>query len=260
MFEEPAAAAGPAEARRARPAGNAAALEPVEPLPAPTRLNRQSLGSQIAQQLRQDILLGRLEPGSLVSQRELCIQYGTSRMPVRDALRQLAYEGLVVSSPSSRSVVAALTTEDIEDSFLVEAVVHSRAARRATEYATGEDIAALESLHEQMLAATRSGDLESIVDLNWRFHGRINVLAGSAKLLALIRTVSVGVPREYLVEIPEWADRSNAGHAEILSAMQRRDTDAVVDAVRRHVEEAGTNLAAYLETRGLIEAAVASAR
>lgn len=216
------------------------------------RINRQSLGSQIARQLRQDILLGRIPPGSAVSQRELCIAYGTSRMPVRDALQQLAHEGLVQNSPAGRSVIVGMTVEDIEDSFFVEGVVHSRAARRATANATDDDLAALRSLHEQMLAATNGRDFALVGDLNWRFHGLINQLAASAKLRALVKTVSVAVPREYLVEIPEWAERSNDEHEQIVAGMDQRNPEVVAAAVCSHFEEAGANLVSYLRNRGVL--------
>src|SRR5882672_1316046 len=78
----------------------------VGPLPE-RRLRRQSLGNQIAEQLRQDILVGRLAPGTHVGQQNLCDVYGTSRMPVRDAVRQRVSEGLVTYTSGGHSIVAA---------------------------------------------------------------------------------------------------------------------------------------------------------
>jgi DNA-binding GntR family transcriptional regulator len=217
-----------------------------------THLHRESLGSQIAHQLRQDILLGRLAPGTQISQRALCEAYGTSRMPVRDAMRQLTHEGLIVNLPSGHAVAAALTVHDIEDSYSVEATVHSRTARRATVNAALDDLAVLESLHERMLEATKRRDLQTVADLNWQFHRHINLLARSPKLLALVRAVSLGIPRQYLMVMPEWADRSNNDHSEIIEAMRRKDLQAVDVAVRRHVEEAGNNLVGHLSSKGFI--------
>lgn len=217
-----------------------------------TPLHRQLLGSQIATRLRQDILLGRIAPGTALSQQGLCEEFGTSRMPVRDAVRALTHEGLITTTPTGHSVVATVTREDVEDAFLVESIVHGRAARRASANATAEDLDRLRALHRQMTASAATGDIAHAVDLNWLFHKEINVLARSAKLLGLIRTASVSIPRDYLLAMPAWAKRSNREHAAILRALEARDADRVEELVRRHVEAAGRGLAAYLEGQGLL--------
>jgi DNA-binding GntR family transcriptional regulator len=213
-----------------------------------SRLRRKPLGNQIAETIREDILLGRLSSGTVLSQQRLCEEFGTSRMPVRDALRQLTSEGLIVSTPSGHSHVAGLTSEDIRDAYYVEGSVHGRMARRAAANATPADLATLRALHDQMVDAEHR-DLREVANVNWRFHRLINVLAASPKLLACIRTVSLSIPREYLLEMPEWATRTNGEHAEILSAFEARDLNAVEARVRAHVENAGTNLIDYLARR-----------
>ena len=117
------------------------------------RLSRRPLGDQIADNVREQILLGRLAPGTPISQQSLCEEFGTSRMPARDALIKLTAEGLIVTRPGGQSEVGRLTRSDIEDVFDIEALVHGRAARRACENATADDIAGLKALHEAMVAA-----------------------------------------------------------------------------------------------------------
>ena len=224
------------------------------PVTTRTRLNRQPLGSQIAEALRQDILLGRIRGGSPVSQQQLCDEYGVSRMPVRDALLKLTHEGLIVSGPGGQSIVAQLTANDILDAFDIEAMVHGRAARRATTHATPQDLDELTRLHEEMLAAEEEGDLELVGDLNRRFHRQINLLARSPKLLAFLRHASVGIPRAYIREMPEWATRGNRARVEILAAMRERDADRVEDLIRGLVVASGADLVAYLIEAGALEA------
>ena len=74
-----------------------------------TKLARARFGSQIAEALRNDILFGRVESGKRLSQVELCERFGTSRMPVRDALRQLTYEGFLIDDGKGHAVVAPVT-------------------------------------------------------------------------------------------------------------------------------------------------------
>lgn len=214
------------------------------------RVHRESLGAQIAAQLREDILLGRLPAGTQISQQQLCEEYGTSRMPVRDAVRQLTHEGLITSTDSGWSTIAALTGEDIEDSYYIEGVVHGRAARRAAAKAAPTDIRRLRDLHERIRAADAEGDLRLVGDLNWRFHRTINLMAGSSRIQAFMRTVSISIPRDYLLELPDWSSRATREHARILGAMERRDLDKVESLVREHVENAGANLIDYLRRIG----------
>lgn len=213
------------------------------------RLERSSLGSQVAEQLRNDIVFGRLPAGAAVSQQQLCEDYGTSRMPVRDAIRQLQYEGLIVNTDGGHHVVAEQTAQDMSDAYRVEAMVHGLAARRATELASDQDLDQLEQLHHAMVKAVDEDDLEAVVELNWRFHRQINQMAKSAKLMAIIRAVSLSIPRGYLLELPGWASRANLDHEKIIEAMRARDVDRVIELIDSHIEEAGQNLIRYLETR-----------
>ena len=223
------------------------------------RLNRQSLGNQIANQLRQEILLGRLPPGQTVSQQQLCDQYGTSRMPVRDALVRLTNEGLIEGTPGGHSVVARLTAEDIVDAFDIEALVHGRAGRRAVARATDEEIAELQGLHRSMLAASRERDQAGLTDLNWTFHKRINVMAGSAKLMAVIRSTSLEIPRSYLSALPGSVAKINREHAAIVDAFVVRDPQQAETLIAAHVAGAGSDLAAHLAARGLFSPSEPSA-
>lgn len=223
----------------------------MPPLATPeSTLNRRSLGSQIAHHLREEIVLGRLAAGTPVSQQRLCEQYGTSRMPVRDALVKLAAEGLVVTTRGGHTIVAELTPEDIVDVFEIEAIVHGRAASRAATRITDADVAALVGLHEEMVAAQRDGDLDRLTELNWLFHKRINLLSGSAKLVAMLRALSLNIPQTYLSELPDWASHSIRDHAGIVEAMRDRDGERAERLTAEHVRGAGGNLARYLADKG----------
>ena len=219
------------------------------PAPPPSTLNRQSLGSQIAHHLREEIVLGRLPAGTPVSQQWLCERYGTSRMPVRDALVKLTAEGLIVTTRGGHSLVARLTPDDILDVFEIEAIVHGRAARRAAGRAQDGDVIELRELHEAMVASEQRGDLERLTDLNWNFHKRINSLSGSAKLIAMLRTLSLNIPQTYLLELPDWASETNRDHAGIVAALADHDGDAAEALVAEHLRRAGGNLAAYLAAK-----------
>lgn len=223
--------------------------EPGEYVESPVR--RAQLGAQIAAVLRQDILFGRIATGSKLSQQELCERFGTSRMPVRDALRELVYSGLLTQDGGRHAIVAPLHRADVLDSFTIEGMLSGWAARKATELATPGDLHDLERLDDTMHASLKKGDVAPLPTLNWQFHRRINHLANSPKLLAAIRLVSLEVPRDYLVELPTWAERSNREHTEIVDAMRAGDGQRAETLMVSHFTASGEGLTDYLQRQGV---------
>ncbi len=216
-----------------------------------SELQRSPLGNQIADSLRHDIILGVLRPGTRVSQQEMCDRFGTSRMPVRDALRILVEEGLMTVDSNRRIVVAPLTREDLLDAFTIQGVLTGMATERASRRAEQSELDELQVMQSRMVQAAHADDLDAMVDLNWTFHRRINRMAGSRKLLVAIRKVSVDLPRDYLAQLPQWSERSITEHAEIIEAMTRRKHRAARDLMVEHVISSGRGLIEYLESLGI---------
>jgi DNA-binding GntR family transcriptional regulator len=223
----------------------------AEPAYVPTGIRRKLLGNEVADALRRDILLGRLRPGVRLAQQRLCEQFGTSRMPVRDALRQLITEGLLLVDEGQHTVVAPLSRDDFVDAFQIEGILHGLAARRAASKMTPADWANLGTLHERMLRAAAEGDVVTMASTNWEFHRSINRLSGSRKLLAALRTVSLDIPRDFLLQLPDWVSKSNDDHAQVLTAMSERRLDDVELLMREHVIASGRGLMDHLEAEGL---------
>jgi DNA-binding GntR family transcriptional regulator len=224
----------------------------LEDVPEPTqRVQRSLLSGQIADALRRDILIGTIRPGTRMAQQQLCEQFGVSRMPVRDALKVLVAEGLMVTDVSQHVVVAPLSRDDMTDSFHIEGLLTGLAASRASAQATTADLDHLEDLHKRMLKATREGDQSLMVELNWAFHGAINRLAGSRKIIAALKVTSLDLPRQYLGQMPGWNARSNREHAAIIKSMRAGDHDVVNAQMRDHVIGFGKGMIAFLQSRGL---------
>jgi acyl-CoA synthetase (AMP-forming)/AMP-acid ligase II/DNA-binding GntR family transcriptional regulator len=209
------------------------------------------LGNQIADTLRREILLGRLPSGTRVSQQQLCEQFGTSRMPVRDALRELVHEGLMTLDSARHIVVAPLSKEDLLDAFTIEGVLTGMAAERASQRASEADLEALDRLHHAMLDAAEQMRQGAMVELNWSFHRKINHMSGSRKLIVALRKVSVDLPRDFLEQIPEWNTNSNADHARILAAMRAKKHKNAGKYMTEHVMESGRGLVEHLAAHGV---------
>lgn len=216
-----------------------------------TPLQRDPLGNQIADTLRREILLGVLSPGTQVSQQQLCERFGTSRMPVRDALRELVQEGLMTLDSARHIVVAPLSKQDLLDAFTIEGVLTGMAAERASQRASAADLDSLERLHEAMLEAAQGNHQNAMVELNWSFHRKINHMSGSRKLILALRKVSVDLPRDFLEQVPEWNVTSNADHARILAAMRAGKHKAAGKCMTEHVTVSGRGLVEHLTAHGV---------
>jgi DNA-binding GntR family transcriptional regulator len=222
-----------------------------EALASPELQRPNPLGNQIADTLRREILLGVLPPGTRVSQQQLCTRFGTSRMPVRDAIREMVHEGLMTLDGTRHIVVAPLSREDLLDAFTIESVLTGMAAERASQHASKEDLEALDRLHGAMLDAAEQKRHGAMVELNWSFHRKINHMSGSRKLIVALRKVSVDLPRDFLQEVPEWSANSNADHARILAAMRAGKHTAAGKYMTEHVMESGRGLVQHLAAHGV---------
>jgi acyl-CoA synthetase (AMP-forming)/AMP-acid ligase II/DNA-binding GntR family transcriptional regulator len=216
-----------------------------------TPLQRDPLGNQIADTLRREILLGVLPSGTQVAQQQLCERFGTSRMPVRDALRELVHEGLMTLDSARHIVVAPLSKQDLLDAFTIEGVLTGMAAERASQRASKADLDSLERLHQAMLDAAEQKRQSAMVELNWSFHRKINHMSGSRKLIVALRKVSVDLPRDFLEQVPEWNVTSNTDHARILAAMRARKHKAAGKYMTEHVTQSGRGLVEHLAAHGV---------
>lgn len=215
------------------------------------RITREPLGSQIANAIRDEIFSGGLPPGTHLSQEQIRKRFGTSRIPVRDALMMLASEGLVIELGAGRVQVAELNGRDLEDVFLIEGFLHGLACRRAAERMTDSELGELRDVHERLAAAVDSGDADLVAALNWEFHRRINQISGSAKLIAALRPLALSMPRGFLAMVPNWAPKALRMQEQLLAAFADRDGPRAEKVSSTHTVRAGAELAAFLSDQGI---------
>ncbi|RYE43754.1 MAG: GntR family transcriptional regulator [Hyphomicrobiales bacterium] len=213
------------------------------------QLDRKPLGQQIADRIRDDILTAKLPSGLHLTQQDLCEQYGTSRMPARDALLQLTYEGFVIDEGAGRVRVAPLTKQSIEDLFRIEGVLHGLACRMASERAALEDIEELALISE----AVKTAEDESVlIAEHQRFHRMINSLASSTKLRSAIRPLSQQIPSNLIVILPGLRERSVEMHRKVIAALHRRDGAEAERVMIEHTNSAAGSYLRYLTERQIL--------
>jgi DNA-binding GntR family transcriptional regulator len=196
---------------------------------------RQTAHEFVRSVLRRAILSGELAGGTRLVQAELAAVLEVSTTPVREALRELASEGLVRFDPHRGAVVQELSGEELAEIYAIREVLEPLALRRAVPNLTPGDLARLRQLHERMLVEPHS---EEWVDANRAFHTAVLEAAASPRLCAIIRSLedaSVMYIGASLNEVPGLREDAVADHGEFLEALEAGDVEAAVAVAVRHL-------------------------
>jgi DNA-binding GntR family transcriptional regulator len=213
-------------------------------------VTHRSLKDLAAAHIRELILTGQLAPGRKVDQDEICGALGISRLPVREALIELAQESLIDAIPRRGAFVARLEREDIIDHYRIYGLIAGLAASRAANVLRPEELAELRSINE---AFVRASTPQELTDLNHDFHKRINQAGGSRQLSSVLRHLSRSLPVRYFEFVPQWAGISASHHARILSALEAHDAYEVQRLVEYHLAESGELAVEILQEMGYFD-------
>ncbi|MFD4354405.1 GntR family transcriptional regulator [Nocardia sp. NPDC058518] len=197
-----------------------------------------------ARELRDRILTGALPAGARIDLDAITDEFATSRTPVREALLELSYEGLVRVAPRSGITVIGISPADIMDSFTILGVLTGQAAAWAAQRASTPELEQLRALAADV--ASRSGD-DSIGDANWRFHQEVHRAAHSPRLLTQIKQAVRVVPSNFLRLFPDHEQHSLDDHDQLIDALGERDAVRARAIGERHVLDAGRSLTEWLE-------------
>lgn len=210
----------------------------------PTPVSRRQLSDQAAAHLRAMIMSGALVPGESVRPEVVGEQLGISTTPAREALQLLRAEGFLDLAPGRGFTVAPLTSDDVRDLFTVQALIAGELAARAASAVTDAELAELEALHLELVAAAEGGDTAALEQKNHEFHRFLNRIAGSRKLLWALGLVARYVPRAFYGSIDGWPAATVDDHGELLAAIGARDAARARSTMYAHIEHAGELLAA----------------
>jgi DNA-binding GntR family transcriptional regulator len=185
--------------------------------------------------LRRAILGGIIEAGTPLIQSELSARLGVSKTPIREAIRDLAAEGLIDFDSYRSSVVHTPTIGEAREIYQLRLVLEPIAVRRAVENISDEAIAQADSLTREM---RRTTDVSDWLALNHDFHDVLTSPAGTTRLLSIIE----GLRNAAAIQIA-WSfkasgsqmEGANADHELIVDAYRRRDADAAVEATEHHL-------------------------
>lgn len=185
---------------------------------------RRHLHDELLERLRDSIVTGELPPDSKIPEKELCERFGVSRTPLREALKVLAYEGLVVLHHNRGSTVSPLTLHDLEEAFPIYGRLEALAGELASSRLTDAEIAEIRSLHEDMVEQFRQRARKQHFELNEAIHERIQAGARNVTLTNLLRSLSNRIRRARIhanIAEERWAEAVRE-HEAIIAALEAR--------------------------------------
>ena len=188
--------------------------------------------------LRQAILRGELKPGERLMEIQLANKLGVSRTPIREAIRKLELEGLVLMIPRKGAEVADIKEKNLRDVLEVRRALEILAVRLACERITDEQIVELRQAASDFKFTLKNEDITKIAEADVKFHDVIYEATGNKKLIQLLNNLREQMYRyrvEYLKNESAYKKLLDE-HEEIINKIENRSTQEAIDVVCRHID------------------------
>jgi len=194
-------------------------------------------GQQVVEILRSSIIAGRYEPGERLIEATLSSELGTSRGPVREALRQLENEGLVMSFPYRGAVVLGVSDEEVQEVLIpIRLTLERYSFLHALDRMTEADFAELGKQIWMMEQAAQADDLVKLVEADLRFHDIVISSSGQTHTVQIWRSIWPRI-RAYFFRYGRGKSLATMveEHRELLAALQSRDPELVLRVLEQHI-------------------------
>ncbi|MBP3886464.1 MAG: GntR family transcriptional regulator [Cellulosilyticum sp.] len=191
----------------------------------------------VFQTLRNAIIIGELQPGERLMETQLAEKLGVSRTPIREAIRKLELEGLVIMVPRKGAQVAQFTEKDIQDVLEVRAALESLAAKLACKRMDDRSFLKLQLAIAEYSYAAKNKDLEMMIEKDVEFHDIICNATQNDKLIQLFNNLKEQVNRyriTYLKNVED-SETVEAEHLAILEALKNKDEDVASLLASKHI-------------------------
>jgi DNA-binding GntR family transcriptional regulator len=210
---------------------------------------RKSLSSAVAERLRDKIVRGEIPEGAQLRQDAIAQEFEVSRIPVREALRQLQAEGLITLVPNRGAVVSLLSCEEIEELFEIRAVLEPEVLRVSIPNLTEADFKeAEEILKTYDVALSDEGDIGEWGRLNWLFHSTLYAGARRPQFMAVIRNINYNGERYIRLQLylTRAMERAREEHRMLLELCRKREVERACELLARHIRTAGKSLSVFV--------------
>ena len=204
----------------------------------------KQLRNVVADRMRTGILEGRYKPGEWMRQEKIAQELGVSQMPVREALKELASEGLIEHVPYRGARVVDISANDVEDIYALRAFLESRAAGFAARQITPEELVELKQLQDEIEKYSAPEHLVRYRELNRRFHELIFTASRRDYLIRTLKLLWAAFPTMLMGNYPRTASQPLVGrdsvdlleHATIIDALEKGNASAAQETMKEHIE------------------------
>jgi DNA-binding GntR family transcriptional regulator len=212
-------------------------------------IRRQTLTSMTVDAIRERILRGRYPEGEPLRQDAIGAELGVSRIPVREALRQLEAEGLVTFNPHRGAVVSVLSLKQIGELFELRAEIEGDLIRRAVPQMSTEDFDRADEILDAYEVALHSGQVSVYGALNWQFHSTLYAPADRQLTMSIVSRLHHHSDRYLRMQLAltHGETRARQEHRAIAAAARKRDGAKAMRLMRDHILGAGRALVTFLE-------------
>ncbi|MGI6550907.1 MAG: GntR family transcriptional regulator [Syntrophomonadales bacterium] len=217
--------------------------------------NYQPLRELVFEALRDAIIKGILKPGERLMEVQLAEELGVSRTPVREAIRKLELEDLVVMIPRKGAYISGISMKDIADVFEVRAAVEALAAGLAAERITDEELEELERILVKKAEIIEANDLDRLVEIDTQFHECLYQASRNAKLVQIINNLSEQIHRFRSTSLasPGRMKEALEEHRKIVEAISERNIALAQSLAQEHIENAENRMLEAIQKNGMEE-------
>ncbi|MBY5324247.1 GntR family transcriptional regulator [Rhizobium leguminosarum] len=209
--------------------------------------------------LRRRILTMELPPGAVLDEVALSEEFGLSRPPVRELMRQMAGEGYIELEANRAARVSSMSYQSLRDFFLLAPMIYITANKLAAENGTRGQLDVLKQMQQSFRNAVDNCDVEGRVFYNDQFHRQIGEMAHNVYLVPSLRRLQIDHARIGKVfykhpntpRMQEELELATQQHDEMIDAIGKRNPDAAGELARLHLELSRRNMAMYAAPEGL---------
>lgn len=207
-------------------------------------IQRVSMVDNVTERLRHDLLAGEIMPGERIKVAELEKRFGVSHIPIREAVRRLESEGLIVAMPQRAAVAAGVDLDDLAGLYDLRRIIECDVIRRSVDAMTDEQVATVEQALERLEAVANDHDSPVFWELHGAFHWTLLEPGATAWVRRVLDQIWLASQRYVRLFVSDTVDDAMRDHRALLGFCQARDGAGAAELLRRHLDR--TELAVRL--------------
>lgn len=223
-------------------------VRPASGAAAPKRVQRKTVSTLVLEEVRDRILHGDYAEGTPLRQDAIAAEMGVSRIPVREALRQLEAEGLVTLNPHVGAIVSTLSLDEIREVFELRAVIEADLLRRAFPHLSEVEVERAYEVLDKYEGALAKGDVRAWGALNWEFHSTLYLPDRHPLSVSIVQQLHNHSDRyqRMQLKLTRGETRANREHRAILGAVREGEQQHAISLLSSHILGAGRGLVEFL--------------